>query len=81
MWYKFIFFIFICWRTRIAVWVTVIVQFNPIIQRLGDQAVRVGCTLDDNEVPLPRNITIGSSFNFISPEWVDYKFKIFFVVN
>ncbi|KAK0096387.1 hypothetical protein PV326_005623 [Microctonus aethiopoides] len=55
-------------ETRIAVWVTVIVQFNPIIQRLGDQAVRVGCTLDDNEVPLPRNITIGSSFNFISPD-------------
>ncbi|KAG8041046.1 hypothetical protein G9C98_002034 [Cotesia typhae] len=53
-------------QTRVAVWVTVVVQFNAIIQRLGDQSVRVGCTLDD-EVPGPRNITIGSGFDFLNP--------------
>ncbi|XP_034943908.1 uncharacterized protein [Chelonus insularis] len=52
-------------QTRTAVWVTVVVQFNPIIQRQGDQSLRVGCTLDSGEVPHPRNVTVGSSFSFL----------------
>ncbi|XP_058797709.1 uncharacterized protein LOC131667947 isoform X2 [Phymastichus coffea] len=53
-------------QSRAAIWSTVIVQFNPIIQRLGDQAVKVGCTLfESNEVPEPRNITVQSSYTFI----------------
>ncbi|XP_076630697.1 uncharacterized protein LOC143346465 isoform X1 [Colletes latitarsis] len=54
-------------RTRPLVWTTVVVQFNPIVQRLGDQAVRVGCSLNDHEPPEPRNITVHSSFSFLDP--------------
>ncbi|KAJ8681895.1 hypothetical protein QAD02_017687 [Eretmocerus hayati] len=52
-------------KTRSMIWSTIIVQFNPIIQRLGDQAVRVGCSLDGGEVPSPRNVTVQSGFTFI----------------
>ncbi|XP_001604126.2 uncharacterized protein LOC100120484 isoform X1 [Nasonia vitripennis] len=52
-------------QTRAVIWSTVIVQFNPIIQRLGDQAVRVGCTLESGEVPSPRSVTLNSGFTFI----------------
>lgn len=52
------------------VWSTIIVQFNPIIQRQGDQAVRVGCSLDDGTMPEPRNISVHSSFTFLNPESV-----------
>ncbi|XP_076678030.1 uncharacterized protein LOC143374068 isoform X2 [Andrena cerasifolii] len=54
-------------RTKQLVWTTVLVQFNPIIQRLGDQAIRVGCSLDDRQPPEPRNITVHSSFSFLDP--------------
>ena len=43
------------------------VQFNPIVQRLGDQAVKVGCSLNDQEPPIPRNVTVHSSFSFLDP--------------
>lgn len=52
------------------VWATIVVQFNPIVQRLGDQAVRVGCTLSDREPPQPRNITVHSTFSFLDPKLV-----------
>ncbi|XP_015511163.2 uncharacterized protein LOC107217955 isoform X2 [Neodiprion lecontei] len=55
-------------RSRTIAWATVVVQFNPIIQRLGDQAVRVGCSLDGNDdPPQPRNITVHSDVHFIDP--------------
>ncbi|XP_076295009.1 uncharacterized protein LOC143216107 [Lasioglossum baleicum] len=54
-------------RTRPLFWTTIVVQFNPIVQRLGDQAVRVGCSLDDREPPEPRNVTVQSSFSFLDP--------------
>ncbi|XP_015604224.1 uncharacterized protein LOC107272038 [Cephus cinctus] len=54
-------------RTRAVIWTTVIVQFNPIIQRLGDQAVRVGCSLDEHDIPEPRNITVQSSVSILDP--------------
>ncbi|CAL7938353.1 unnamed protein product [Xylocopa violacea] len=54
-------------RTRPLVWATIIVQFNPIVQRLGDQAIRVGCSLSDREPPHPRNVTVHSSFSFLDP--------------
>ncbi|KZC11093.1 PREDICTED: uncharacterized protein LOC107189204 [Dufourea novaeangliae] len=54
-------------RTRPLVWTTIVVQFNPILQRLGDQAVRVGCSLNDREPPEPKNVTIQSSFSFLDP--------------
>ncbi|CAK9824833.1 hypothetical protein ANTRET_LOCUS2937 [Anthophora retusa] len=54
-------------RTRPLVWATIVVQFNPIVQRLGDQAVRVGCSLNDREPPQPRNVTVHSSFSFLDP--------------
>ncbi|XP_066595926.1 uncharacterized protein [Prorops nasuta] len=54
-------------RTHAFVWATVVVQYNPIIQRLGDQAVRVGCSLDENEIPAPKNITVHSGFTFLDP--------------
>ncbi|XP_051160478.1 uncharacterized protein LOC127281034 [Leptopilina boulardi] len=54
--------------THIMVWSTIIVQFNPIIQRQGDQAVRVGCSLDDGTMPEPRNISVHSSFTFLNPD-------------
>ncbi|XP_015108337.1 uncharacterized protein LOC107035452 isoform X1 [Diachasma alloeum] len=55
-------------QTRAAIWVTLVVQFNPIIQRLGDQSVRVGCTLDSGEIPLPRNVTVETGYGFSSPD-------------
>lgn len=55
-------------QTHTMVWSTIIVQFNPIIQRQGDQAVRVGCSLDDNITPEPRNISVHSSFTFSNPD-------------
>ncbi|XP_076651481.1 uncharacterized protein LOC143358317 [Halictus rubicundus] len=54
-------------RTRPLFWTTVVVQFNPIVQRLGDQAVRVGCSLDDRKPPEPRNVTVHTSFSFLDP--------------
>nr|XP_034179295.1 uncharacterized protein LOC117603867 isoform X1 [Osmia lignaria] len=54
-------------RTRPLVWTTIVVQFNPIVQRLGDQAVKVGCSLNDQEPPIPRNVTVHSSFSFLDP--------------
>ncbi|XP_011313681.1 uncharacterized protein [Fopius arisanus] len=55
-------------QTRAAIWVTLVVQFNPIIQRLGDQSVRVGCTLDNGEIPLPRNVSVETGYGFSSPD-------------
>ncbi|XP_033343986.1 uncharacterized protein LOC117230524 [Bombus vosnesenskii] len=54
-------------RTRPLVWATIVVQFNPIVQRLGDQAVRVGCSLNDRAPPQPKNVTVQSSFSFLDP--------------
>ncbi|XP_076164704.1 uncharacterized protein LOC143145320 isoform X2 [Ptiloglossa arizonensis] len=54
-------------RTRPLVWTTIVVQFNPIVQRLGDQAVRVGCSLNDHQAPEPRNVSVHSSFSFLDP--------------
>ncbi|XP_020706349.2 uncharacterized protein LOC105683030 isoform X2 [Athalia rosae] len=56
-------------RSRTVAWATIVVQFNPIIQRLGDQAVRVGCFLDGDadDLPQPRNITVHSDVRFIDP--------------
>ncbi|XP_068978205.1 uncharacterized protein [Bombus flavifrons] len=54
-------------RTRPLVWATIVVQFNPIVQRLGDQAVRVGCSLNDQAPPQPKNVTVQSSFSFLDP--------------
>nr|XP_033342757.1 uncharacterized protein LOC117229920 isoform X1 [Megalopta genalis] len=54
-------------RTRPLFWTTIVVQFNPIVQRLGDQAVRIGCSLNDREPPGPRNVTVHSSFSFLDP--------------
>lgn len=54
-------------RTRPLVWATIVVQFNPIVQRLGDQAIRVGCSLSDREPPEAKNITVHSSFSFLDP--------------
>ncbi|XP_026674051.1 uncharacterized protein LOC108630827 isoform X2 [Ceratina calcarata] len=51
--------------TRPLVWATIVIQFNPIVQRLGDQAVKVGCSLSDREPPEPRNVTVHSSFSFL----------------
>ncbi|XP_076241052.1 uncharacterized protein LOC143183416 [Calliopsis andreniformis] len=51
-------------RTLPLVWTTILVQFNPIVQRLGDQAIRVGCSLNDLA---QKNITVESSFNFLDP--------------
>ncbi|KAL7301175.1 hypothetical protein TKK_0006146 [Trichogramma kaykai] len=53
-------------RTSSVIWSTVIIQFNPIIQRLGDQAIRVGCSLDRAALPTPRNITVNSGFTFVN---------------
>ncbi|XP_017765268.1 PREDICTED: uncharacterized protein LOC108554479 [Eufriesea mexicana] len=54
-------------RTRPLVWATIVIQFNPIVQRLGDQAVKVGCSLNEQERPQPKNITVHSSFSFLDP--------------
>ncbi|XP_076302864.1 uncharacterized protein LOC143221268 [Lasioglossum baleicum] len=54
-------------RTRPLVWATIVVQFNPIVQRLGDQAVKVGCSLNEREPPQPKNVTVHSSFSFLDP--------------
>ncbi|XP_043600335.1 uncharacterized protein LOC122575451 isoform X5 [Bombus pyrosoma] len=54
-------------RTRPLVWATIVVQFNPIVQRLGDQAVRIGCSLNDQAPPQPKNVTVQSSFSFLDP--------------
>lgn len=54
-------------RTRTFVWATVVVQFNPIIQRLGDQAVKIGCSMDGTGLPEPRNVSVHSSFSFLDP--------------
>ncbi|XP_076229202.1 uncharacterized protein LOC116433417 isoform X2 [Nomia melanderi] len=54
-------------RTRPLFWTTIVVQFNPIVQRLGDQAVRVGCSFNDREPPEPRNVTVHTSFSFLDP--------------
>ncbi|XP_014206597.1 uncharacterized protein LOC106638085 [Copidosoma floridanum] len=54
-------------QTSAIVWSTVIVQFNPIIQRLGDQAVRVGCSFINGSIPLPQNISVNSGFTFVDP--------------
>ncbi|KAK7862887.1 hypothetical protein R5R35_011598 [Gryllus longicercus] len=39
----------------------VMVQFNPIIQRRGDRAVKVGCLLDSSS---SKNVTLGVSLSF-----------------
>lgn len=49
-------------------WVTVVVQFHPIIQRLGDQAVRVGCSMQPRGPDRSDNITVQSSFTFADSE-------------
>ncbi|EFN77857.1 uncharacterized protein LOC105189233 [Harpegnathos saltator] len=54
-------------RTHTLVWAIIVIQYNPIIQRLGDQSVKVGCSLDDCEVPEPRNVSVHSSFSFLDP--------------
>ncbi|XP_043504832.1 uncharacterized protein LOC122525883 [Polistes fuscatus] len=54
-------------RTRTMIWATIVVQFNPIIQRLGDQAVKVGCTIGEHDIPKPRNISVQSSLSFADP--------------
>ncbi|XP_011872865.1 PREDICTED: uncharacterized protein LOC105564798 [Vollenhovia emeryi] len=54
-------------RTRTFVWAIIVIQYNPIIQRLGDQSVRVGCSLDDGGLPGPRNVTVHSNFSFADP--------------
>ncbi|XP_023287900.1 uncharacterized protein LOC105704404 isoform X2 [Orussus abietinus] len=54
-------------RTHTMVWSTIVIQFNPIIQRLGDQAIRVGCRLGEGELPEPRNVTVQSSISFLDP--------------
>ncbi|XP_024874980.1 uncharacterized protein LOC112456571 [Temnothorax curvispinosus] len=54
-------------RTHTLVWATIVIQYNPIIQRLGDQSVRVGCSLDDSGLPEPRNVTVHSNFSFEDP--------------
>ncbi|XP_029179231.1 uncharacterized protein LOC114946745 isoform X2 [Nylanderia fulva] len=54
-------------RTHTLVWATIVIQYNPIIQRLGDQSVRVGCSLDGRDVPEPRNVSVQSSFSFLDP--------------
>lgn len=54
-------------QSRPLVWATIVIQFNPIVQRLGDQSVKVGCSLS-NEIPVqPENITVHSSFSFLDP--------------
>ncbi|XP_050445248.1 uncharacterized protein LOC126848390 isoform X3 [Cataglyphis hispanica] len=54
-------------RTHTLVWATIVIQYNPIIQRLGDQSVRVGCSLDGRDIPEPRNVSVNSSFSFLDP--------------
>ncbi|XP_011169679.2 uncharacterized protein LOC105202723 isoform X2 [Solenopsis invicta] len=54
-------------RTHTLVWATIVIQYNPIIQRLGDQSVRVGCSLDEGGLPEPRNVTVHSNFSFVDP--------------
>lgn len=54
-------------RTHTLVWATIVIQYNPIIQRLGDQSVRIGCSLDGRDVPEPRNVSVQSSFSFLDP--------------
>ncbi|XP_072765207.1 uncharacterized protein [Anoplolepis gracilipes] len=54
-------------RTHTLVWATIVIQYNPIIQRLGDQSVKVGCSLDDRNIPEPRNVSVNSSFSFLDP--------------
>ncbi|EZA51621.1 hypothetical protein X777_08805 [Ooceraea biroi] len=54
-------------RTHTLVWATIVIQYNPIIQRLGDQSVRVGCSLDEYGLPEPRNVSVHSSFSFLDP--------------
>ncbi|KAK9308878.1 hypothetical protein QLX08_001291 [Tetragonisca angustula] len=54
-------------RSRPLVWATIVIQFNPIVQRLGDQSVKVGCSLSNERPPQPENITVHSSFSFLDP--------------
>ncbi|XP_032683048.1 uncharacterized protein LOC116849728 isoform X2 [Odontomachus brunneus] len=54
-------------RTHTLVWAIIVIQYNPIIQRLGDQSVKVGCSLDDRDLPEPRNVSVHSSFTFLDP--------------
>ncbi|GAB1866522.1 ZP domain-containing protein [Camponotus japonicus] len=54
-------------RTHTLVWATIVIQYNPIIQRLGDQSVRIGCSLDGRDIPEPRNVSVNSSFSFLDP--------------
>ncbi|KYQ57928.1 hypothetical protein ALC60_02977 [Trachymyrmex zeteki] len=54
-------------RTHTLIWGIIVIQYNPIIQRLGDQSVRVGCTLDESGLPEPRNVTVHSNFSFEDP--------------
>ncbi|XP_014479294.1 PREDICTED: uncharacterized protein LOC106746789 isoform X2 [Dinoponera quadriceps] len=54
-------------RTHTLVWAVIVIQYNPIIQRLGDQSVKVGCSLDDRDLPEPRNVSVHSSFSFLDP--------------
>ncbi|KAL6439360.1 hypothetical protein ACFW04_003895 [Cataglyphis niger] len=54
-------------RTHTLIWATIVIQYNPIIQRLGDQSVRVGCSLDGRDIPEPRNVSVNSSFSFLDP--------------
>lgn len=52
--------------THTLIWAIIVIQYNPIIQRLGDQSVRVGCSLDSG-LPGPRNVTVHSNFSFPDP--------------
>ncbi|XP_020296222.1 uncharacterized protein LOC109861116 isoform X2 [Pseudomyrmex gracilis] len=54
-------------RTHTLVWTTIVIQYNPIIQRLGDQSVKVGCSLEDRNLPEPKNISVHSSYGFLDP--------------
>lgn len=55
-------------RSHAVIWTTVIVQFNPVVQRLGDQAVRVGCSLYNRTLPGPMNVTLNSNLSFPDPK-------------
>lgn len=48
-------------NNRTLVSAVVIVQYNPIIQRQGDRAVKVGCLVDSSST---KNITVGVSLSF-----------------
>ncbi|XP_068081538.1 uncharacterized protein [Anabrus simplex] len=52
-------------QNRTLISAVVIVQYNAIIQRRGDRAVKVACMLDDSS---PKNVTVGASLSFAGPD-------------